>query len=97
MTRVLMLVDAMADQMGIDPCDREELKKLEEDIRPALSTQAAKSWWESLNSRLAPSKVCRPTRHKCRVVQPRALLSCTAARDLRIDESCEGPAARQKS
>ncbi len=34
LTRVLMLVDALAEKMDIEICDKEELKELEEDIKP---------------------------------------------------------------
>jgi uncharacterized membrane protein len=33
-TRVLTLVDAIAEKLGIDACDNQELKELEEDVRP---------------------------------------------------------------
>src|SRR5205085_1296848 len=34
LTRVLLLVDSLAEKMEIDPCDRDELKELEEDVSP---------------------------------------------------------------
>src|SRR4029078_2903462 len=35
LTRVLMLVDALAEKMDVEICDKDELKELEEDIEPA--------------------------------------------------------------
>jgi uncharacterized membrane protein len=34
LTRVLTLVDAMAERMGIQPCDAAEVAKLKEDVNP---------------------------------------------------------------